>query len=102
MKKMTQRKTIFYLIIAFAILVTITALALNYIPSNDVNTIVNTTKKEIKSDSLDMTFLGDCSPAPYFTISCYHDNDRNITYYIFNNKGGISCIPDEQIKERKV
>jgi len=49
---MTQRKTIFYLIIAFAILVTITALALNYVSSNNVNTIVNTTKKILLATSL--------------------------------------------------
>jgi len=36
------------------------------------------------------------------TITVFHDDKRSVTCYVFNgySKGGISCIPDSQLKGR--
>jgi serine protease inhibitor len=69
---------------------------------NDTDTST-TSVSDISKKTLDMTFEGkqDCSKAYDSNVLVYHDNDRNVTCCILTGcrKGGISCIPDEQIKQ---
>ena len=68
----------------------------HYNLDKDILDIKEPTETETEK-KLNMTFLGDHSVSPLYRISCYHDDDRNMTCYIYNNKGGISCIPDADI-----
>ena len=80
------------------------AVAIHYnigaILNTDVKSILNIVETETEiEETLNMTFLGECFTQSYAPISCYHDDDRNVTCYIFEGgqRGGISCIPDKNI-----
>ncbi|MCK4474078.1 hypothetical protein KAU40_02340 [Candidatus Parcubacteria bacterium] len=65
----------------------------------DIETMKTEERSEELSEELNMTFLGEWITPSLASITCYHDDNRNVTCYLYRGSqaGGISCIPDKDL-----